>query len=47
MNDEVNYLVLVHLLCVEISDQETDVVSLGKKMQYSGIGLEKLGLKRV
>jgi hypothetical protein len=28
MDDEVHQLVLVHLLCVEVGDEETDVIAL-------------------
>lgn len=30
MDDKIHQLVLVHLLCVEISDEKADVIALGK-----------------
>ncbi len=37
VNDKINQLVLVHLLCVEICDQEADVVTLKSKAYVIGL----------
>lgn len=45
VNDEVDQFVLVHLLCVEVRDQETNVVTLKEENNYAARSLKGMDVK--